>query len=228
MQGLNSFLFLSIMATFGVTEAIKIVDDLIFDLSPATTSSEMAYDEFRTQWGKLQALEFASFLEQFRNGKVDGDQFQIFDVRDNLKDFKGGNIISAQNIPCDVFRENLGNLFNEYYDCQNVIIHCMYSQKRGIQCANWYQRALEELVNNFDNPNIRKPMYSKQYYSLNDVKINKNIIECLKRQKLFVLKGGFNEFLNQCIQNHPNLIENFDKNVWKCDDDGRWVSVLDQ
>merc|ERR1712043_113752 len=148
----------------------------------------------------------------------------------------GGNIKTAKNIPHRAFRDNLANIINEYHNTQHIIIHCMYSQKRGVQCCQWYRNALEELVNQYQDPNIKEPSYSKQFDSLKDVDLNEKVIVALKRQKFYLMKGGFNGILNKYINSHPQVFENFDSQYWKFESDiesnalfstGKWVHRYD-
>ncbi len=205
--------------SFGVTDAIKIVDELLTGLSPPIVEEEK-YEEFRCQWSELHATELVKLLQSYVIGcSVKREVFEIFDVRDDTKDFKGGNIITATNIPHKVFRQNLGTIFNKFHSREIIVIHCMYSQQRGVKAANWYTRSLEELVNNYQNPNTKNkaPTYSSQYSSLKDVKLNDDVIKSLQRQNVFVLSGGFNHFLNEYYDYYTQLFENFNSNLWKHD-----------
>lgn len=223
------------MHNFGVSAAIKIVDDLVENLSPPV-EKEIPYDIWQTDWHEVAPDKICELMLQYENGNIRKNFMIMFDVRDDKKDFPGGNIKTSINVPHRVFRENLGNLINEYYDKVNVIIFCMYSQQRGVRCINWYRQALEELINNYQNPNIKKPIYSKQFYALNDVKLDDQVIDSLKNQKIFIMKGGFNRFFNKYIKNHRSVFENFDQKYWKYKSDheigqlvasGKWVHKFD-
>eukprot|EP01084_Bolivina_argentea_P231948 391050_1 len=101
------------------------VDNLIANLSPPVTK-EKPYKSFRCEWELLDPAKVVDLLQHYLNGTdVHRDQFEIIDVRHDVKDFLGGNIITARNIPFTAFKANLGNLFNELYQREIVIIHCM-------------------------------------------------------------------------------------------------------
>eukprot|EP01084_Bolivina_argentea_P093696 168475_1 len=216
--------------SFDVTKAIKIVDELLTHLSPPVLEEEKKYEQFRSPWKKLSADQLVeNILRKYLQGSITKELFEIFDVRDDDKDFPGGNIITAKNIPVRSFRKNLGKIFNEFYDREVIVIHCMYSQQRGVQSANWYTRSLEELVNNYCNPKLKnkQPNYSSQYSSLKDIKLNDNIIECLKEQRVFLLVGGFNNFLNRYYDDNHELFENFDNSLWRTDHETKLVHIFD-
>ena len=61
--------------------------------------------------------------------------FIIFDVRDPNRDFPGGHIRGAINVPSQLFRHRLPELIREYSDRQNVIIHCMYSRVCAVKLS---------------------------------------------------------------------------------------------
>merc|ERR1712043_55098 len=84
--------------------------------------------------------------------------------------------------------------------------------------------------------NIKEPSYSKQFDSLKDVDLNEKVIVALKRQKFYLMKGGFNGILNKYINSHPQVFENFDSQYWKFESDiesnalfstGKWVHRYD-
>ena len=207
---------------FATSKAIEIVNELMVELQPPV-KEEVKYDAFKTDWNKLEPLELAKFLKEHLNGNPEAtaDIFQIFDVRDNTTDFLGGNILTALNVPCGDFCDNLHTLFKTFHRCKIVVIHCMYSQQRGIKSANWYRNALEEVVNQFKNPNIDKPEYSGHFKALYDLKVSEKMVDCLIEQKIFVLRGGFNYFLNQYYSDYPELFEGYDENYWSMQMDVR-------
>ena len=201
----------------GTTEAIGIVDELIASLSPPSIAEieEKAFVPFKCDWSFLSPSKMREILVS-----MDRNEFAIIDVRDDIKDFLGGNLVSAKNVPVGSFRNNLGVILNEYHGRKLVVIHCMYSQQRGVRSAKWYVRALEELVNNYLNPqiNLEHIEYHEPYYSLSDVLLNDEVVECLRNQRVCVLKGGFNRFLNEYHEEHSQLFENVDEKYWKIEE----------
>ena len=135
---------------FATTEAIKIVNELLVGLSPPG-DEQKEYVPLRCEWHFVSARKVKDLLVSVHRGDTDRNVVQIFDARDEITDFNGGNLIGAKNVPHNTFLNNLGNLFNEYHDRKEILIHCMYSQQRGVKCANWYVRAIEELVDRHRN-----------------------------------------------------------------------------
>ena len=78
-------------------DIVKIVFDFYFYYTQWTT------------WEKSLSQHVTSVVLQHENGKVPKDAFVIFDVRDK-RDFVGGNIKTAKNIPHRIFGANLGNI----------------------------------------------------------------------------------------------------------------------
>ena len=205
---------------FATTEAIQIVDDLLSELSPPK-SEEKEYIPYRGDWKFVEASKVKDMLVSVANGRTARDILQIFDVRDDITDFCGGNLITAKNVPCNTFLNNLGHLFNEYHPRKEILIHCMYSQQRGIKCANWYVRGIEELVNHYLDPKKVDTEYPAQFYSLNDVKLSDELIKNMSNQKVFVLKGGFSRILNKYASNShfSQIFENWDDSLWRLHSD---------
>ena len=206
--------------TFATTEAIKICDELLSELSPPKIE-EKEYVPFRTDWKYVESSKVKDMLVSVAMGNTSRDILQIFDVRDDTTDFNGGNLITAKNVPCNTFLSNLGHLFNEYHTRKEILIHCMYSQQRGIKCANWYRKGIEELVNHYMDPNKVDMEYPAQFFSLNDVALSDELIANLSNQKVFVFKGGFNRILNKYVFNThtAQIFENWDESQWKFHND---------
>jgi len=147
-------------------------------------------------WKLVKCSKVKDMLVSLASGRTSKDMLQIFDVRD--ADFVGGNLITAENVPCHTFLSKLGHLYNEYHSRKEILIYTMHSQQIGAsQCANWYIEGIKQLVNHYKNPYKKNLEYPMPFSSLNDVALSDELIENLSNQKVFVLKGGFHRILNK-------------------------------
>ncbi|KAF7726496.1 hypothetical protein EC973_008731 [Apophysomyces ossiformis] len=72
--------------------------------------------------------------------KVIGKDYVVIDVRD--KDFEGGNIPGAINVPAGTLLDNVDTLITEYSKVPVVYFHCALSQVRGPKSARIYKESL--------------------------------------------------------------------------------------
>ncbi|KAJ8652302.1 hypothetical protein O0I10_012075 [Lichtheimia ornata] len=68
--------------------------------------------------------------------KVPGKDYVIIDVRD--KDFYGGNIPGAINVPANQMLDRVNELIEKYKAVPQVYFHCALSQQRGPKAARIY------------------------------------------------------------------------------------------
>jgi len=100
-------------------------------------------------------------------------------------DYIGGNIKHAINSPFESFEEQVQDLVDQTKQISTVIFHCALSQQRGPKAAR---------------------MYAEKRNALEEQGKDKS-------HEVFVLRGGFTEFQLK-HRNDPELVENWDKNVW--------------
>ena len=138
------------------------------------------------------------------------DEIFVIDVR--TKDFVGGNIPNAINIPKDgkqLFDNVIKDKLFEFklYSKKYIVFHCMYCQQRGPNCANIYCKLINKLITNSnddDNTNnynseppwVKQHRLKQQEKQENNNTITDEIIQMLKKQQVCILKGGFNGWYN--------------------------------
>ncbi|KAI9319837.1 Rhodanese-like domain-containing protein [Dichotomocladium elegans] len=69
--------------------------------------------------------------------KIPGKDYVVIDVRD--KDFYGGNIPGAINVPAHHLIDKGNELIEKYKDVPQVYFHCALSQQRGPKAARIYK-----------------------------------------------------------------------------------------
>eukprot|EP01084_Bolivina_argentea_P292972 503819_1 len=174
-------------------------------------------------WSEIDAEEVAKLMLN------KNDKMIIIDVRESDKnymksDWNGGNIKGSINISKNGFKIQLPNILKTYSYYNTIIFHCMHSQHRGPFCCTLYCWARKLLLNNSDSNNDN--MFEDGLKQLIPKNNNQHIVEKyhklhqnneiklrLENQKVYVLKRGFNGWINK-YGNNDQLIENFDASVW--------------
>ena len=70
---------------------------------------------------------------------IDNKSATIIDVR-NENEFKDGHLPGAVNVPSNLFDDEtfVDSLVAKYKDENQLVFHCMHSQKRGPTCAKQF------------------------------------------------------------------------------------------
>eukprot|EP01084_Bolivina_argentea_P132380 233622_1 len=132
------------------------------------------------------------------------NMLQIIDVRHGDQDYIGGHINGAKNIDCRVFKDSLPNILQMYANKENFILHCMYSQCRGLRCLRNYRDYIENIIWNKyykhlrDDKNNNMDMiiqYKDSKSKRKSFTFSARLAEDIMNQKIFVLKGGFNAWI---------------------------------
>ena len=168
---------------------------------------------FRPSWQTLEQSELKKMIDS------NNDDFVILDVRTPQFDYKGGKIVGAINIPSNIFDAKIHKSVIRYINYKNVIIHCMYSQMRGPTCCNYYYNALQEICSNYKN-NTKQPKFQYSLQKLIKIydEIDDNKYEKLYNQNIYLLEGGFNQWINQCIKNKKDMkkyVQDYDETLWE-------------
>eukprot|EP01083_Nonionella_stella_P077446 211518_1 len=172
---------------------------------------------FRMSW---QSIERSMLKEMIDSDKND---FVILDVRTKEFDHDGGHIVGSINIPADQFQNKIHKTVVKYCTYKTVVIHCMYSQMRGPHACDMYYNALQELCKNYRNK-AKEPEFQyslrklkKIYEQMDDVKY-----EQLYNQNIYLLREGFNGWINECVKNTNDLqkyVDDYDGSKWELEDD---------
>ncbi|KDQ62624.1 hypothetical protein JAAARDRAFT_54549 [Jaapia argillacea MUCL 33604] len=100
-------------------------------------------------------------------------------------DWHGGNIKGSHNFPSQTFLAKVDELVEKTKNVKTVIFHCLLSQMRGPKAARIYSE-------------VRDMMQAEG--ADND-------------HEVLVLQGGFEVFQAK-FKDDPELVENFNKEVW--------------
>ena len=121
------------------------------------------------------------------NGVADGKyrKFAVIDVR--CHDFVGGNIPFCFNVDFEVFESMLNDLLIHFQYESDMVFHCMYSQHRGPRAAFWYWQ--------------KRRNWERRYP------------QKLRRQRVWVLDGGFKQWISDHILD-GDLVANVQSKCW--------------
>lgn len=169
--------------------------------------------------------------------KQQSKELLIIDVRDSSLedgDFQGGHIYGAVNIPNYDFVDELPNVFHKKYkaaDMKHVVFHCMYSRSRARQCYRFYEKARALLIikgkkSNDDGKDNTTEDGSSAVAAMKNDSVFEDIVfggvakhlsdaqfANIAKQKVYVLQGGFQYWLNYHKDN-KNLTADFDEKMW--------------
>eukprot|EP01083_Nonionella_stella_P146537 461005_1 len=184
-----------------------------------------------------------SYLAQsdLANLSRSGSNHVILDVRDPNMDYSGGHIVGSVNISDKIFYESIPDLIKKYASNPILIIYCMYGYRRAVKCMEFYVKAISELITNYDedtktshylmyslftqnmdDSRIHLMMYDGQNKWMDESVTRKKVdidfcddemIQNLKKQTLYVLKGGFFKLIND--PKNTEMIEGFDRSHYE-------------
>eukprot|EP01084_Bolivina_argentea_P032474 60086_1 len=124
------------------------------------------------------------------------NSFQILDICDPI----GGHIRNSAHFSYAEFDKDILNILHSYNDKQSIIIYSMHSKQSGQQCFDWYKIALKNLINNFLNDPLNSAI---------DIKIIQNLM----RQKVYLMRGGFEAFINK-YRDNVALVDEYNVCYW--------------
>ncbi|KAJ1995246.1 Cdc25 phosphatase Ibp1 [Coemansia umbellata] len=136
--------------------------------------------------GRVTADELAELVRN-KNRKP-GVDYLIIDVRD--EDYKVGHIPGAINIPAHEIRERANGLVQQYSSVPMLVFHCALSQVRGPKSARIYKEAATEALTTAEPSS---PLFN---------------------QAVNVLTGGFTSWVYRFRDTEPELITEFDAELW--------------
>eukprot|EP01083_Nonionella_stella_P059454 155522_1 len=160
-----------------------------------------------------------------------GSEHVLIDVRDEKMDHSGGHIAGSINISDKVLYESIPDIIRKYAQSPILIMYCMYGYRRSVKCMEIYVKALSEVIDNYDKDTKTSHylMYSvaaqnddgqSEWMDESDAQQKVQIeacdddtIEHLRKQKLYVLTGGFFKFIN--VVNNRELVEGFDQSQFE-------------
>lgn len=152
----------------------------------------------------------------------------VIDVRDPNIDHNGGHIPNSINIPYDKFDDSIKDIIEKIIlsevNISKVIIHCMESKHRGPRCCNKFTNFKKKLM----DYKINEQMEEKNEVD-NDIQelLNKydNLKDILSRIKVYLLSGGFQEYMNKFHSNN-GLIQDYDEKYWKLNENDTLIHTL--
>jgi rhodanese-related sulfurtransferase len=177
----------------------------------------------------ISASELADKIKQDSLNNL--NSILIIDVRHTDADYVGGHIPNSINIPRDKFISQIPYIINNYYKKKSIVFHCMYSQVRGPICLDYYEEAIDYIINYNNNNKKDSNDNNKNELQtiLKQVKINDEMIKHLKEQKILLLYQGFHAWLN-LYYNNKEMISEFDASCWEKEEvhgEIKWYHVDD-
>ena len=162
----------------------------------------------------------------------------VIDVRDPNIDYNGGHIARSINLPYDTFDDSLSQIIDIIVSMDNqiskIIIHCMESKHRGPRCCNKLTDFKKEImkIRDDDKKQEKKEQEKKDAGSVGSVgsvteliKKYDNLPDILGEIKVYLLNGGYQEYMNK-FHSNKGLIEDFNEKYWTQDDDGYFTHTL--
>ncbi|KAI8938574.1 hypothetical protein NX059_004453 [Plenodomus lindquistii] len=130
----------------------------------------------------------------------------IVDVRDS--DHVGGHIKGSTWVPSSQLDYKTPELIRTLKDKEVVVFHCALSQQRGPSAALRYLREKERL----EGEGVEDGAEEKEGET--DEKGQEGEGDGKKKQKVYVLKGGFTEWQEKFGED-PKLTEGYQKDIWE-------------
>ena len=162
------------------------------------------------RWRFITPKELGELMESIES-EQDANTLQIIDVRRSEQDYIGGHIPGSTNIQYPTFKPLLPRILSEYAKKENFVIHCMYSQCRGLRCLREYRDYIEDMIGNRYYQFLKEHQSTEMNVEYQDLKgeqqsfvLNGETATDIMKQSIFVLKGGFNAW----ITHHYHLKDN--------------------
>eukprot|EP00483_Globobulimina_turgida_P000881 UN00882 len=156
------------------------------------------------------------------------NNYVIIDVREEFVDYDGGQIRGSVNIPEDEFVAKIPDIFAKYNTKKKLIFCDMYGAETGrsLSCFQHYKKCKKEIISHYgtetsyytmknednNHEKIAEMINNKTSKERIDINCNREMINNLSKQQVFVLKGGVFEIVNSSF---ADLVDNFDESKWE-------------
>ena len=184
------------------------------------------------RWAFISPQELGEIMLNIKEQVSGDDMLQVIDVRHSDQDYIGGHIKGSTNIDYRVFEQSLPITVSRYAGKLNFVMHCMYSQCRGLRCLRAYRDYIENLIgcryyeylkdDTHEDTNMTvkfRDLQSKQQ----SFKLTADLAENIMNQNIWVLKGGFNAWLTYYyglqLEEREFYISDFDESYWSVNQD---------
>eukprot|EP01084_Bolivina_argentea_P072357 131378_1 len=97
---------------------------------------------------RVRYLPQDDLAELVRSGTI--EDYVVIDVRDETMDHSGGHITGSANISDKIFYDSIPEILRKYGKTPSLTVYCMYSQRRSVKCMEFYAKAIEEIIENYD------------------------------------------------------------------------------
>ena len=147
-------------------------------------------------WKQKKRWSFISPNDLWSILKKEEKITQIVDVRQPELDYVGGHIRNSINIEHEVFltRTSLVKVVKMYGRKKNFVLHCMYSQCRGLKCLQAYRTFVEEIVDLYYQ-NLKSTLREVFVVSAS-LTLTPQFVFDVMAQNIYVLRGGFHAWIN--------------------------------
>eukprot|EP01084_Bolivina_argentea_P205026 350256_1 len=194
------------------------------------------------------------FLDYFRVLKLIRSKdrnYMIFDLRGI--DYLGGHLANSVHIPDTSFYDQIPMILQKNHGVSMVMFQCMDGSLRSVENVEYLAKARKELIKNYDEATktsyyyqyklkVQHDAHKTVLRSINwesegwmkrfvekkkveiDFSLHEDMFRNVRNQKLFVIAGGFFEFMNSLISHTKiainsmewhKLISDFDMAQWE-------------